>query len=96
MFAKWRVVLKIGPNEPFQLAFNENANDLCQYVIICQENGLFTIIEFWIRRDESHDINKCVAITDTHVPRGSIMFSETAVRQSVGINFDPGGSLSTC
>ncbi|CAN1357086.1 Fructose-bisphosphate aldolase 1, cytoplasmic, partial [Linum perenne] len=37
-FAKWRAVLKIGPNEPSQLAINENANGLARYAIICQPN----------------------------------------------------------
>ncbi|KAK6115560.1 hypothetical protein DH2020_007829 [Rehmannia glutinosa] len=44
-FAKWRAVLKIGPNEPSQLAINENANGLARYAIICQENGLVPIVE---------------------------------------------------
>ncbi|PHT37483.1 Fructose-bisphosphate aldolase, cytoplasmic isozyme, partial [Capsicum baccatum] len=39
-FAKWRAVLKIGANEPSQLAINENANGLARYAIICQQNGL--------------------------------------------------------
>ncbi|CAA2961045.1 fructose-bisphosphate aldolase cytoplasmic isozyme [Olea europaea subsp. europaea] len=34
-FAKWRAVLKIGPNEPSQLAINENANHLARYKIVC-------------------------------------------------------------
>ena len=34
-FAKWRAVLKIGPNEPSQLAINENAYGLARYAVIC-------------------------------------------------------------
>ncbi|KAB2614933.1 fructose-bisphosphate aldolase cytoplasmic isozyme-like [Pyrus ussuriensis x Pyrus communis] len=44
-FAKWRAVLKIGPNEPTQLAINENVNGLARYAVICQENGLVPIVE---------------------------------------------------
>ncbi|CAN1357084.1 Fructose-bisphosphate aldolase 6, cytosolic, partial [Linum perenne] len=55
-FAKWRAVLKIGPNEPSQLAINENANGLARYAIICQENGLVPIVEPEILVDGSHDI----------------------------------------
>ncbi|CAB4313373.1 unnamed protein product [Prunus armeniaca] len=44
-FAKWRAVLKIGPNEPSQLAIHENANGLARYAVICQENGLVPIVE---------------------------------------------------
>ncbi|CAN1357087.1 Fructose-bisphosphate aldolase 6, cytosolic, partial [Linum perenne] len=59
-FAKWRAVLKIGPNEPSQLAINENANGLARYAIICQENGLVPIVEPEILVDGSHDIDRCL------------------------------------
>lgn len=35
-FAKWRAVLKIGPNEPSELAIRENAYGLARYASICQ------------------------------------------------------------
>ncbi|CAM8960023.1 hypothetical protein QQ045_003324 [Rhodiola kirilowii] len=63
-FAKWRAVLKIGPNEPSQLAINENANGLARYAIICQENGLVPIVEPEILVDGSHDIEKCADVTE--------------------------------
>lgn len=63
-FAKWRAVLKIGPNEPSPLAIHENANGLARYAIICQENGLVPIVEPEILVDGSHDINKCADVTE--------------------------------
>ncbi|CAK9178903.1 unnamed protein product [Ilex paraguariensis] len=63
-FAKWRAVLKIGPNEPSQLAINENANGLARYACICQENGLVPIVEPEILVDGSHDIEKCADVTE--------------------------------
>ncbi|KAI3447496.1 hypothetical protein Pfo_004161 [Paulownia fortunei] len=63
-FAKWRAVLKIGPNEPSQLAINENANGLARYAIICQENGLVPIVEPEILVDGPHDIHKCADVTE--------------------------------
>ena len=63
-FAKWRAVLKIGANEPSQLAINENANGLARYAIICQENGLVPIVEPEILVDGSHDIKKCADVTE--------------------------------
>ncbi|CAI0469506.1 unnamed protein product [Linum tenue] len=68
-FAKWRAVLKIGTNEPSQLAINENANGLARYAIICQENGLVPIVEPEILVDGSHDINKCADVTERVVAR---------------------------
>ncbi|CAA2973945.1 fructose-bisphosphate aldolase 6, cytosolic [Olea europaea subsp. europaea] len=64
LFAKWRAVLKIGPNEPSQLAINENANGLARYAIICQENGLVPIVEPEILIDGPHDINKSADVTE--------------------------------
>ncbi|XP_058782238.1 fructose-bisphosphate aldolase 6, cytosolic [Vicia villosa] len=63
-FAKWRAVLKIGPNEPSELAIHENANGLAHYALICQENGLVPIVEPEILVDGSHDINKCAEVTE--------------------------------
>ncbi|XP_064976249.1 fructose-bisphosphate aldolase 1, cytoplasmic-like [Musa acuminata AAA Group] len=63
-FAKWRAVLKIAPNEPSQLAINENANGLARYAIICQENGLVPIVEPEILVDGAHDINRCAQVTE--------------------------------
>ncbi|XP_027329330.1 fructose-bisphosphate aldolase, cytoplasmic isozyme 2 [Abrus precatorius] len=63
-FAKWRAVLKIGPNEPSQLAINENAYGLARYAAICQENGLVPIVEPEILVDGPHDILKCAEVTE--------------------------------
>ncbi|GLT32307.1 hypothetical protein SLA2020_510490 [Shorea laevis] len=63
-FAKWRAVLKIGPNEPSELAIQQNAQGLARYAIICQENGLVPIVEPEVLTDGSHDINKCAAVTE--------------------------------
>ncbi|CAH9099419.1 unnamed protein product [Cuscuta europaea] len=63
-FSKWRAVLKIGPNEPSQLAINENANGLARYAIICQQNGLVPIVEPEILVDGPHDIKKCADVTE--------------------------------
>ncbi|XP_028789986.1 fructose-bisphosphate aldolase 8, cytosolic [Neltuma alba] len=63
-FAKWRAVLKIGPNEPSELAIHENAYGLARYAVLCQENGLVPIVEPEILVDGPHDINKCAAVTE--------------------------------
>ncbi|CAF2292902.1 unnamed protein product [Brassica napus] len=63
-FAKWRAVLKIGPNEPSELAIRENAYGLARYAAICQENGLVPIVEPEILVDGSHDIQKCAEVTE--------------------------------
>jgi fructose-bisphosphate aldolase, class I len=63
-FAKWRAVLKIGPNEPSELSIVQNAQGLARYALICQENGLVPIVEPEILTDGSHDIAKCAAVTE--------------------------------
>jgi len=61
---QWRAVLKIGPNEPSELAIQQNAQGLARYAIICQENGLVPIVEPEILTDGAHDIKKCAAVTE--------------------------------
>ncbi|EXB37762.1 Fructose-bisphosphate aldolase cytoplasmic isozyme [Morus notabilis] len=63
-FAKWEVVLKIGPNEPSQLAINENANVLARFAAICQENRLVPFLEPNILLEGSHDIEKFAAASE--------------------------------
>ncbi|KAK8708760.1 hypothetical protein V6N13_059797 [Hibiscus sabdariffa] len=63
-FAKWCVVLKIGANEPTELAIQENANGLAMYAAICQQCGLVPIVEPEILVDGSHDIKKCAEMTE--------------------------------
>ncbi|KAG8068813.1 hypothetical protein GUJ93_ZPchr0005g14443 [Zizania palustris] len=63
-FAKWRAVLKIGPNEPSQLAIDLNAQGLARYAIICQENGLVPIVEPEILVDGPHDIDRCAYVSE--------------------------------
>ncbi|KAJ0259680.1 hypothetical protein HA466_0059980 [Hirschfeldia incana] len=63
-FAKWHALLKIGQNEPSELAIHENAYGLARYAAICQENGLVPIVEPDVSVDGSHDIHKCAAVTE--------------------------------
>ncbi|RRT63401.1 hypothetical protein B296_00009964, partial [Ensete ventricosum] len=63
-FGKWHAVLKIGSNEPLQLAIDANANGLARYAIICQENGFVPIVEPEILVDGPHDIAKCAEVTE--------------------------------
>lgn len=63
-FAKWRAVLKIGPNEPSELSIQQNAQGLARYAIICQESGLVPIVEPEVLTDGNHDIEKCAEVTE--------------------------------
>lgn len=63
-FAKWRAVLKIGITEPSELATQLNAQGLARYAIICQENGLVSIVEPEVLTDGDHSIEKCAAVTE--------------------------------
>lgn len=63
-FAKWRAVLKIGPNEPSPLSIHQNAYGLARYAAICQENGLVPIVEPEILSDGTHPIDVCAEVTE--------------------------------
>lgn len=63
-FAKWRCALKIGKNQPSQLAIIENANVLARYASICQQNGIVPIVEPEILPDGDHDLETTQYITE--------------------------------
>jgi fructose-bisphosphate aldolase class I len=63
-FAKWHAILKIGPNEPSQLAIDLNAQGLARFSIICQENGLVPLLEPEISARGPHDIDRCAYATE--------------------------------
>jgi fructose-bisphosphate aldolase class I len=63
-FAKWRCVLKIGPNTPSHTAMLENANVLARYASICQQNGLVPIVEPEVLPDGDHDIDRALKVTE--------------------------------
>jgi len=73
--AKWRAVLRIGPNCPSELAMIENAHTLARYASICQMNGLVPIVEPDILPDGKHSIEECAAKSRqiwTHVSKALI------------------------
>jgi fructose-bisphosphate aldolase class I len=46
-FAKWRCVLKIGPNTPSHLSMMEVANVLARYASICQQVSRCFFKQLW-------------------------------------------------
>ncbi|CAF0919281.1 unnamed protein product [Didymodactylos carnosus] len=63
-FAKWRAVIKIGPNMPSQLAIHDNAQNLARYASICQQAGLVPIVEPEVLQDGDHDLETCQRVTE--------------------------------
>ncbi|KAK3587069.1 hypothetical protein CHS0354_014939 [Potamilus streckersoni] len=63
-FAKWRCVLKIGPNTPSYQAMVENANVLARYASICQQNGLVPIVEPEVLPDGVHELEEAQKVTE--------------------------------
>jgi len=64
-FAKWRCVLKIGPNTPSYQAILENANVLARYAATCQAAGIVPIVEPEILCDGDHNLDRCMKVTET-------------------------------
>merc|ERR1719145_53400 len=65
-FAKWRNVLQIDPASgiPSDLAITLCVQNLAQYAVICQRNGLVPIVEPEIVPNGSHPIEACFEITE--------------------------------
>jgi len=65
-FAKWRNVLQIdtATGLPSDLAIELCVQNLAQYAVICQRQGLVPIVEPEIVPNGSHDIEACAAATE--------------------------------
>ena len=65
-FAKWRNVLQIDPAQglPSDLAITLCVNNLAQYAVICQRNGLVPIVEPEIVPNGNHGIEACAIATE--------------------------------
>lgn len=63
-FAKWRAVLKIGPDQPSQLSIDANAEALARYAAICQQACLVPIVEPEVLMDGAHSIEECAEVTE--------------------------------
>lgn len=57
-FCKWRCVLRIGKNEPSQLAISDNAVGLAKYALFCQKNRLVPIVEPDVVADGDHSMEE--------------------------------------
>jgi len=65
-FAKWRNVLQIDPASgiPSDLAIELCVQNLAQYALICQRQGLVPIVEPEIVPNGDHSIEVCAAVTE--------------------------------
>jgi fructose-bisphosphate aldolase class I len=63
-FAKWRAVIAIGESLPTQECIDANAHGLARYAAICQEGGLVPIVEPEVLMDGSHDLARCMEVTE--------------------------------
>ena len=63
-FAKWRAVIKMGPDIPSEHCIALNAHALARYASLCQESGLVPIVEPEVLMDGSHDIDQCEIVTE--------------------------------
>ncbi len=63
-FAKWRAVITIGEGMPTDGAIRENAKQLAQYALMCQEAGIVPIVEPEVLMDGSNTIDGCRDATE--------------------------------
>jgi fructose-bisphosphate aldolase, class I len=62
-FAKWRAVIRIGPDLPTQAGLSANAHALARYAAMCQEASLVPIVEPEILADGHHSVQRCFDVT---------------------------------
>jgi len=62
-FAKWRAVIRIGPETPSRYCIEANAHALGRYAARAQEAGLVPIVEPEVLMNGDHDIQRCREVT---------------------------------
>lgn len=62
-FAKWRGVIRIGPDLPTATCVATAAHGLARYAALAQEAGLVPIVEPEVLMDGDHDIDRCAEVT---------------------------------
>ena len=63
-FAKWRAVYSISSDQPSEQCIKANAHALARYAAIVQEAKMVPIVEPEVIMDGSHDIEKCLKVTN--------------------------------
>ena len=62
-FAKWRAVIRIGPDRPTAGCVDANAHALARYAAAAQEAGLVPIVEPEVLMDGTHSMERCAEVT---------------------------------
>ena len=62
-FAKWRAVIRIGPDRPTEGCIEANAHALARYAAAAQEAGLVPIVEPEVLMDGTHTLERCAEVT---------------------------------
>lgn len=57
-FCKWRTLITISNGTPTDANIRQNAKDLAQYALICQQNGLVPMVEPEVLLDGEHNIEQ--------------------------------------
>ena len=63
-FCKWRSVITIGEGTPTDANIRQNAKDLAQYALTCQQNGLVPMVEPEVLIDGDHIIDQSEAASE--------------------------------
>jgi fructose-bisphosphate aldolase class I len=62
-FAKWRAVIRIGPDRPTAACIEANAHALARYAALAQESGLVPVVEPEVLMDGDHSLERCATVT---------------------------------
>ncbi|MCL5666487.1 MAG: fructose-bisphosphate aldolase class I [Patescibacteria group bacterium] len=62
-FAKWRAVIAIDEELPTEANIGQNARDLANYALACQEAGLVPMVEPEVLMDGSHTLERCEEVS---------------------------------
>jgi fructose-bisphosphate aldolase class I len=91
-FAKWRAVITIADGTPTPENISQNAKDLAQYALVCQQAGIVPMVEPEVLLDGNHSLQKSTEVLEQTLkalfdelknagvaPEGTILKSSMAI-----------------
>ncbi len=101
-FCKWRSVTTIGEGMPSDENVRQNAKDLAQYALICQQNGLVPMVEPEVLLEGSHSIEQSEMATEKiltalfeEMKNSGVIFEGTILKTSMVISGSKSGVKDT-
>jgi fructose-bisphosphate aldolase class I len=101
-FAKWRAVITISDSTPTPENISQNAKDLAQYALICQQAGVVPMVEPEVLLDGTHSLQKSTDVLEQtltalveELKKAGVAMEGTILKSSMAISGKDSGVKDT-